>query len=200
MKLTKLLLEYPGAFTPRPKEEWDKNQEEIEKRREEERRKREPKYIIEQYIENGSVGDLEINGKFHNAVNLFTLPDNLTVNGNLTLIGCRNLIELPKNLTVEGSFFLQEGRIKYLPDDIKIRDSFVCYECPLEYIPDNFSIEGTLELVYTRVNEIPYNLKIGKDFNIDFAPLMEKYRGSEIEKIVKDRGGQIVGEVNACPY
>lgn len=40
MKLTKLVLEYPGALTPRPKDEWDKNQDDFKERQKK-------RYVIE---------------------------------------------------------------------------------------------------------------------------------------------------------
>ena len=194
MKLTKILLEYPGAFTPRPKEEWDKNQEEIKKRKEEEDKKRDPNYIIEQYIENGSVGGLEINGDYHDVEMLTSLPDNFTVRGDFVLSGCWHLAGLPKNLTVEGSFYMFDCWIKYLPDDLKVQFNIICYRCPLVDLPDNFTVEYQLELLHTKVSEIPYNLTIGTNLIIDHTPLIENYTAQEIKKMIEDRGGT-VGEI-----
>jgi hypothetical protein len=73
---------------------------------------------VREYIRNGSQGDLNLRD-----TPIQSLPDNLTVNGNLNLFHCKNLKSLPDNLTVGGSLDLNDTSIQSLPDNLTVGGS-----------------------------------------------------------------------------
>ena len=186
MKLTKILLEYPGAFTPRPEDERKRNQEDYTKRTD-------PRYKIEEYIENGSQGDLDLrNTSDLDASILSSIPDNFTVNGNLYASNCRKLKNLPKNLVVKGDLNISYTSVKRIPDDISIGRSLIVSNSKLEYIPDNFTVNGMLNIsgcknlrylpknlevkgelvmISTRIKSLPDDIIIEKDLNLTNSQL-----------------------------
>ena len=202
MKLTKILLEYPGAFTPRPEDEWEKNQEDMKERGD-------PAQKIEQYIENGSVGDLDLSTNSGTISSLLTsLPDNLTVNGNLLLHGCEDLTYLPKNLYVKGSLDISFTKVNKLPYDINIGENISAEYSALKELPDNFTVNGGLNITATPIKQLPKNLKVQYNLFIDDTmvsdipynleannflcsetPLANKYTEEEIFNMIVDRGG-----------
>lgn len=96
---------------------------------------------IEKYIKNGSKLHLYLPGTLDlkslpstlklvgrnlilsNCINLESLPDNLTVMGNLNLLRCEKLKSLPTNLKVGGCLNLEHSgikRLEQLPDDLRV--------------------------------------------------------------------------------
>lgn len=157
MKLTKLLLEYPGAFTTSPDDERKKNREDF-------RNRKDPLKVVERYIENGSVGDLDIGFKSNKHLDfklLTSLPDNLNVRGNMYLYYLSNLKELPKNLTVEGSLYILSSGVREIPADIKVGETLGIMSTEIERLPENFTFTGNLVISSCpRLKQLPNNLTI----------------------------------------
>ena len=102
---------------------------------------------IQEYIKNGSKGDLALMGSpikvlpknltkvGGNLILMFSqiekLPDNLTVNGYLSLDGCGYLQSLPNGLKVKGSLDLEDTNITSLPSDLEVGRNLVLYRTPI---------------------------------------------------------------------
>ena len=81
---------------------------------------------IQQYIKNGSKGDLDLAN-----TPITSLPDNLTyVGGSLYLHGSK-ITSLPDNLEVKGHLALSETPITSLPDNLKVGGILELYDIPL---------------------------------------------------------------------
>jgi hypothetical protein len=76
------------------------------------------------------------------------LPNNLTVEENLILKGCKCLERLPDNLTVKGSLFLESCiLLTQLPEDLKLDGALRAAHCTsLTSLPDNLKLGGALIL------------------------------------------------------
>ena len=88
---------------------------------------------IQNYIKNGMVGDLDLNG-----VTITELPDNLTkVGGDLDLSA--TVIEsLPNNLKlIDGTLFLNHSNIQTLPDNLTIGGNLDVHDTDLVKLPSN---------------------------------------------------------------
>jgi hypothetical protein len=102
---------------------------------------------IQEYIRNGSEGDLGLSGspikflpknltKVGGRLGLVRsqiekLPDNLTVNGMLDLDNCKNLQELPNGLKVKGSLDLRDTNIRSLPSDLEVGGYLTLFRTPI---------------------------------------------------------------------
>ena len=80
---------------------------------------------IQQYIKDGSKGDLYLNG-----TPTTSLPDNLTVEGDLYLSGTP-ITSLPDNLTVRGGLYLSNTPITSLPDNLTVRGGIDLSNTPI---------------------------------------------------------------------
>ena len=105
---------------------------------------------IQEYIKNGSEGDLDLwrspiqflprnLTKVGGKLNLMRsqiekLPDNLTVNGTLDLDGCENLKSLPNGLKVKYNLDLRYTNITSLPSDLEVGGILILYRTPITYI------------------------------------------------------------------
>ena len=93
---------------------------------------RQKKYLIatqkkiQQYIKDGSKGDLDLNN-----TPIQSLPDGLTVDGYLNLSNTP-IQSLPNGLTVKGSLYLSRCKnLKLLPNDLKVGSFLYLYNTPL---------------------------------------------------------------------
>ena len=106
---------------------------------------------IQEYIRNGSEGDLDLRRSpiqflprnltkvggylwLDFCENLQSLPDNLRVNGSLDLNGCKNIQSLPNGLKVKGGLDLQFTNITFLPSDLEVGGILILYRTPITYI------------------------------------------------------------------
>jgi hypothetical protein len=123
-----------------------------------------------QYMYNG---DLNLGG-----TNIKKLPNDLYVDGSLSLYGCEQLTKLPDNLYVDGSLSL--------------------YDCKqLTELPDKLYVRDSLNIRETNIQDIPNNLDVGWILYIRNTPLAKKYTyNEEIRKIIRLRGGTIGGDID----
>ena len=108
--------------------------------------------------------------------NITKLPNDLYVDGDLALDGCKQLIKLPDDLYVDGDLALER-----------------CEQ--LTELPDNLYVGGNLWLYVSKIQEIPDNLYVGGDLHISETPLANKYTDELIRNIVASTGGQIIGKI-----
>ena len=123
---------------------------------------------IQEYIRNGSEGDLGLSGspiKF--------LPKNLTkVGGRLGLV--RSQIEkLPDNLTVNGMLDL---------DNCK----------NLQELPNGLKVKNSLDLRYTNITSLPSDLEVGVNLNLRGTPIVDMYTEKQIKKMIPRVNGNLI--------
>jgi hypothetical protein len=117
---------------------------------------------IQQYIKDGSKGDLNLNG-----TSITSLPDNLTVGGDLGLYNTK-INSLPDNLTVGGGLNLGNT--------------------PITSLPDNLKVGGYLDLENTSITSLPDNLKVGEYLGLENTPLSKKYTKEQIRQMADVKG------------
>jgi hypothetical protein len=137
---------------------------------------------IQEYIKNGSKGDLDLNGS-----PIEILPDNLIeVDGDLNLYKCKNLKSLNNLKYVEGELDLFDCiNLENTNNLERVSKSLILYNCKnlkslnnlryvggslylsncinLKELPNNLKIEGSLGLDNTSIEKLPSGLKVGDD-------------------------------------
>ncbi len=105
--------------------------------------------------------------EFEGNLNLFnspitSLPDNITVGGNLNLYDCTSLKSLPDNLSVGGNLNLYGcTSLKSLPDNLSVGGNLDLYGCTsLKSLPDNLSVGGNLNLGGSGIKKVPKSVKV----------------------------------------
>jgi hypothetical protein len=99
--------------------------------------------IIQQYIENGSKGTLDLDG-----YDQPTLPNNLTkVRGDLSLRGSK-ITSLPDNLTVKSSINLNHSALSSVPKNLKVGSFLFLVNTPLNKKYTKEELEKMLPGVY----------------------------------------------------
>jgi len=124
---------------------------------------------IQQYIKDGSKGDLDLSD-----TPITSLPDNLKVGGYLDLSGTP-ITSLPDNLKVGGNLDLSGTKITSLPD--------------------NLEVGGYLDLSGTKITSLPDNLEVGGYLDLRDTPISKKYTNEEIKNIIIQQGGDIKGDI-----
>jgi hypothetical protein len=108
--------------------------------------------------------------------NIRKLPNDLYVDGFLSLSNCSQLTKLPDKLHVEGKLNLSGCKqLTELPDNLYVKDSLVLYE--------------------TNITELPNNLYVGRNLDIYKASLAKNYTDDEIIKMITSKGGKINGRI-----
>ena len=168
MKLLKVLLEQEKILVPRrSREERAKNYDRILYKK------------IQQYIKDGSKGDLDFTGS-----PITSLPDNLEyVGGDLNLFNS-GIKSLPDNLKhIAGTLFLENTPITSLPDNLKVEKDLNLMHSAIKSLPDNLVVLRNLSIDYTSIKFLPNNLKVGANFWINPSPLARKYSDEEIRNL-----------------
>jgi len=175
MKLLEILLEQEKILVPRRIEDRAKNyQITINKE-------------IQQYIKDGSKGDLNLYGK-----PITSLPNNLKyVGGHIVLRGTR-ITSLPDNLKyVGGNLSLSNTPIKSLPDNLEVGGNLDLTRTSITSLPDNLKVGKDLYLEGSKIISLPDNLKVGGDLIVYKSPLAGKYTDEEIRNLA-DIGGKVI--------
>ena len=150
--------------------------------------------------------------------NITKLPNDLYVEGYLSLTNCKQLIKLPDDLYVGGDLRLDDTNIKKLPDNLYIDGYLELTNCKqLTKLPDNLRIIGgflalenceiviklpdnlyvgeALIIIGTSIEEIPDNLYVGDDLYVYNTPLADKYTNEEIREMITSKGGTLIGKI-----
>ena len=121
---------------------------------------------IQQYIKDGSKGELDLNG-----MSVERLPDNLKkVGGNLDLRGTK-ITKLPSGLEVGGFLDLTNSQIQELPSGLKVG--------------------GFLALRNTSIQELPSGLKVGGNLYLRNTPISKEYTQEQLKKMLPNVKGII---------
>jgi len=146
-------IDSPGIFVPRNIEGRKEKKKQLDYKK------------IQDYIKNGSKGDLELENS--------------------------PITELPNNLQVGGSLYLSYSQITELPNNLNIGGFIKLSYTPIQKLPDNLKVVGSLWLHDSQITELPNNLEVGADLNLFDTPLSKKYSKQEIRDIIEKQGGTI---------
>ena len=125
---------------------------------------------IQDYIKNGSKGDLNLSN-----TPIDSLPSNLkTVGRNLDLSNTP-ISNLSSGLTVGGWLDLYNTQISTLPPDLKVG--------------------GSLYLWNTQISSLPLDLTVGGAIYLENTPISRKYTKKQIRKMIEDTGGYVKGMI-----
>ena len=102
---------------------------------------------IREYIKNGSQGNLEFSES-----PITSLPDNLKVGGDLSLVECPNIINLPQNLTVGGLLDLTGSvKVNALPKGLSVGKNVFASSTSIDSISPDIQVKGSLYVDYTPI-------------------------------------------------
>ena len=108
--------------------------------------------------------------------NIRKLPNDLYVDGFLSLSNCSQITKLPDKLYVTG--YLDLSNCKQLTE-----------------LPNNLYVRHTFWLDDSNIAEIPDNLYVGGSLYMANTPLANKYTNEEIYEMIKLRGGKIINDI-----
>ena len=146
---------------------------------------------IQDYIKNGSKGDLELIESPK-----IDLPSTLTSVGRSLNLGESKIKEINHIKSIGLFLFLDRSEISKLPDNLTVGDYLSVEDCKsLRELPNNLTISGNLWINNSSISDIPKNLKIGKDLHINATPLYRNYTEEEIRKMIEDGGGYLKGTI-----
>jgi len=151
--------------------------------------------------------DLKVGGslKFLKS-SLKSIPDTFKIDTNLDLENCIFFESLPKNLEIVPGFLdLFKTNIKELPPNLRWVDGFLdLYNTPILSLPNNLTVGGKLRLTFcknikrlpnglkvgelglsnTNIDELPSDLQIEGDLEIQNTPIAEKYTNEEVRAMI----------------
>ena len=126
---------------------------------------------IQDYIKNGSKGDL----------NLYETP----------------IDSLPSNLkTVGGDLWLDNTPISSLPPGLKVGGNLWLYNTQINSLPPGLTVGDSLWLSNTPISSLPPGLKVGGSLWLYNIPISRKYSEEQIRKMIEDTGGYIKGYID----
>jgi hypothetical protein len=67
---------------------------------------------------------------------------------------------LPDNLTVRGNLFLSDSKIAVLPNNLTVLGSLYLSRTKIRFLPDSLTVQGSLNVSYTDIIELPTRLKV----------------------------------------
>ena len=114
---------------------------------------------IQEYIKNGSQGDLDLGG-----TPITSLPNNLTKVGGYLNLEDTKITSLPNNLTIKANCYLQDT--------------------PLAKLPDNLTVGGYLDLEGTKITSLPKDLTVGGYLDLRNTPISDTHTEEEIYQMV----------------
>ena len=139
---------------------------------------------IQEYIKNGSKGDLDLA-----ETPITSLPEGLTVGGSLVLSDTP-ITSLPKGLKVGGDLDLSDTPITSLPEGLKVGGDLDLSYTPITSLPEGLKVGGYLDLSGTPITSLPEGLKVVGDLFLYGTPLAKQYTEEQIKQMCPGiRGG-----------
>jgi hypothetical protein len=153
---------------------------------------------IEQYIKNGSKGDLDLS-----RYSLDKLPDELkSVEGDLNLSNSK-IKELPSGLKVKRGLNLMSSEIEKLPNDIQIGEDLYLSNSKIKSLPDNLKIRDNLSIEDTEIEFLPKGLQVGilniKDTKIEITSIPKDIKVKTLIILKTKQLGDLKKEYNKNP-
>jgi hypothetical protein len=135
--------------------------------------------LIQQYIKNGSKGDLNLDG-----APITSLPPNLTyVQYDLDLLNTR-ITSLPDNFSVGQHLYLYDTPITSLPDNLKVGGGLYGSGTQITSLPNNLKVGGDLTLAYTPITSLPDNLNVNGNLDLVNTPISKKYTAAQLKQLL----------------
>jgi hypothetical protein len=126
--------------------------------------------MIQQYIKNGSDGDLELEGT--------------------------HLTELPPELTRVGrDLNLITSKIKSLPDNLRIEGSLYLSNAPINTLPDKLVVDGEIYMENTGIFTFPRDIEVALDIYAEDSPIGRKYSSPWQLDLFKAKFPGIMGDI-----
>lgn len=98
-------------------------------------------------------GDLILNW-----TNVESLPDNLKITGQLSLIDAKHIFNLPDNLDVGETLNVSNTNIETLPANLQIGGSLLIFNTKITKLPDDLRVIGKI-LINQKLEYVPYHLE-----------------------------------------
>jgi len=114
----------------------------------------------------------EITLKFKEEYNkeLHYIDERFICDGDITITH-KNEVWLPNNLTINGCLSIKLCRVVFLPDNLYVSDD-ICIECCEILLIGNHTIfNGVTTISYCYITSLPTNLKLNGSVNLSFLPL-----------------------------
>ena len=129
--------------------------------------------------------------------NITKLPNDLYVEGYLSLTNCKQLIKLPDDLYVGGFLSLTNcNQLTELPDNLYVSGRFNLDSCKqISELPDNLYVGESLILIDSNITELPDNLYVRRNLWLANTPL-DKYTDEEIREMITSKGGTLIGTID----
>jgi len=147
---------------------------------------------IQEYINNGSEGDLDLRG-----TPLTKLPDNLTKVDEVLNIIESNIEDL-NNLEYVGEYlFTSKSKLRSLPPKLtRIGRGLSLTGCPIDNIDNLKYVGGNLLINGTKIDELPKGLVVGGWIYYVNTPLSRRFPDQpSLEKHLKERNIIVKGGI-----
>ena len=146
---------------------------------------------IQDYIKNGSKGDLDL---YKTPID--SLPSNLKTVGGWLDLSYSKISSLPPGLTVGDSLWLNNTPISSLPPGLTVGRSLDLSYTQISSLPPGLTVGGYLDLSYTQISSLPTDLKVGDDLYLSNTPIGRKHTKEQIRKMIEDTGGYVKGKIH----
>ena len=104
------------------------------------------------------VGSLLILGGSHK------LPETLVIQNSLSIE--RTYISLPNDLVVPGNLTIVGTRLREFPSTVKVGGNITLRDCGLNELPNNLVVNGDLDIEANSIEHLPNDLVVGGDLNL----------------------------------
>lgn len=139
---------------------------------------------IQQYINNGSKGDLKLN-----KIQIKTLPNNLKTIGGTLEIYDSPIESLPDNFKVQDNLILLRIPNLSLPNNLEVGGNLNLYDSNIKLLPKGLKIKGNLTLARLNLESLPNDLEVEGDVILYGMPLGTK---DEIKKMSPGIKGNVI--------
>lgn len=149
---------------------------------------------IQEYIKNGSQGDLNLaetpitslpeglkvgKGLFLDKTPITSLPNGLEVGEHLSLRSTA-ITSLPEGLKVGGGLYLNHSKITSLPSGLKVGGDLYLNNTPITSLPNGLKVGENLYLESTSITSLPNDLEVGKSLFLNNVPITSLPEGVKV--------------------
>lgn len=89
------------------------------------------------------------------------LPEGARIKHDLDLLGLTAITTLPDNLSVGGNLYLSGTGIRALPNNLHVGGDLYLTDTPITVLPVDLRVGGNLDLRGTAITEVPKSVNIG---------------------------------------
>ncbi len=107
------------------------------------------------------------------------IDEHFICEGDITITH-KDEVWLPNNLTINGCLTIKLCRLVFLPDNLYVSDD-ICIECcEILLIGKHTTFNGVTNISYCYISSIPSDLKLNRNINLSFLPLQSLPDWNEI--------------------